>query len=848
MRHGARRVASVVAVVCACAVSASVSASAAPWPTTIARVERGASSPDVGLRRQAARALRDLPPSSVRRVLPALLKDPDAEVRVGAGRAAIGIGFDAAGEAEVWLSDTDPAVRQVAAQMLGMGPVQASAVTALARTLSDPVPAVRLEAARALAGAPAEDGARVLQNHLDDAQEAFVLAVIDSLAILRSESAIVPLVGKVQDPRVNVRRAVVRALGEFRGSPRVVMPLGLALADSDSEVRQLAIESLVSARAASALAGLEERVRRDRDVDVQAIAVGGLLDLAESSPDAASVGRAVALVVECLGHDRQELRSEALDALAKHARLARAELRSCLTTASGEVVARCALGLAHDQVPENTALLVSAWRQGRLLAPELLTALGKLGGDQALLMVLELMEVDAAAVREQAIQVAGELLDARGGDGRAVEPVADALRRAKTPEQAGLLIELLGRTRSERAVKPILHYLAPETPKALRLNAVRALGYIRQATVPLEQVAQLLTDDDVATRTATVMALREGEWTGTAQLLLRLLAEAKLDEGESLALALWGPAKQLTSKADMVRFQSVLDGAPPRLRDALVEALGRVDWTVASGVWQGLGRTRDCGAASKVAEVLGAHAGAVDLLVELSRRSCPSVRANVAWALGYHGGSQVLPTLRQLMSDPDRTVSGNATASLGRVAARHDLGAEVAPALCEQVRAGTLGGGPAGAANALFALRRIGRRCGDGADERRLLASAKATAVRSQAALLLQAVPVAAGDVDAKALERCVRYDLDGEVAAACLKRDPETAPSPAAGSDAPLPRAVTILVSPATQTKPMPAGPFALLTEEDAYRFGWTDARGGVWMFTTDSDEVRLAQPVGTW
>lgn len=844
MRHKVGRAASIVALVWATAASVG----AATWPTAIERVERAASSSDVSLRRQAAQALRDLPPSSVRRVLPALLKDPDAEVRVAAGRAALAIGFDAAGEAEVWLSDTDPAVRQVAAQMLGVGSVQASAVTALARTLSDPVPAVRLEAARALAGAPAEDGARVLQNHLDDAQEVFVLAVIDALAILRSESAIVPLVGKVQDPRVNVRRAVVRALGEFRGSSRVVMPLGLALADSDSEVRQLAIESLVSAQAVGALAGLEERVRRDRDVDVQAIAVGGLLDLAEASPDTASATRAVALVVECLGHERQELRSEALDALSEHARLARTELRSCLTTASGEVVARCALALAHDQTPENTALLVSAWRQGRLLVPELLTALGRLGGDQALLMVLELMEADAAAVRDQAIEVVGELLDARGGDGRAVEPVVEALGRAKTSEQIGALIELLGRTRSERAVQPILQYLSSETPKALRLNAVRALGYIRRAEVPIGQVEQLLTDDDVATRTATVMALREGEWVGTAQLLLRLLTEAKLDEVESLALALWGPAKQLASKADMARFQAVLGGAQPRLRDVLIEALGRADWVTAHGVWQQLALSRDCGAASKVAEVLGGYADAAGLLVELGRSPCASVRANVAWALGYHGGARALPTLRALLSDPERAVSGNAAASLGRVAVRHDLGAEIAPELCEQVRTGTLGGSPAGTANALFALRRIGRRCGDGADERKLLASAKATAVRSQAALLLAAVPVTAGDVDEKALERCVRYDFDGEVAAACLKRGTDAAATVMAKSDAPAARAVTILVTPATQTKPMPGGPFALVTEENAYRFGWTDARGGVWMFTTDSDEVRLVQPVGTW
>lgn len=297
----------------------------------------------------------------------------------------------------------------------------------------------------------------------------------------------------------------------------------------------------------------------------------------------------------------------------------------------------------------------------------------------------------------------------------------------------------------------------------------------------------------------------------------------------------------------MAQFRSVLTGAQPRLRDALLEALARVDWAAARDTWQALLARRDCGAAAKVAEVLGAKAEALTLLGELRQSPCASVRANVAWALGYHGGADSVPWLRELVADQDRAVSGNAVASLGRVAARHDLGAGLLPQLCQQVHAGTLGGNPAVTANALFALRRIGRRCGDGADERRLLASASATAVRSQAALLLQIVPGAAADADAKALERCVRYDIDGDVAAACLDRAaPEAAKSGV--WSARVARAVTILVVPVTQSKPMPAAPFALLTEEDAYRFGWTDARGGVWMFTTDSDAVRLAQPVGTW
>lgn len=817
-------------------------AQTAAWPTAVSRVERELSNPDPAVRRRAAKQLATLPVSAARQMLPLVLKDPDAEVRVAGGRAAIRTGIDARREAESWLSDPDPMVRQVAARMLGAAAPQGSAVTALARTLSDPVPAVRLEAAQALSNAPAEEGARVLLNHLDDAHEAFVLAVVDALATLRSQSAVVPLVGKISDPRVNVRRAVVRALGEFRDVSQVVLPLGLALSDSDPEVRRLAVDSAVAARAFGTMPALEERVRRDRDVDVQVAALAGLLILAGSTPDQATRASAAALAVQSLDDERQELRSEAQQALSERPHVARQELRTCLTAASGDLVGRCALALAHDHDAANADLFVAAWRQGRILAPDLLAALGVQGGDRALLTVLELLGSESAAVRTQAAEVIGDLLRARRGDGRAVEPVVEALGKSRSPAESEALLTLLGYTGSPRAVSHLLPFLGKANSAPLRLAAVRALGEIRGARVPEVVVRDLLTNEDSTLRAAATLAIREGEWPETSTLLLELLGAAKLDEVEGLAVALWGPITHVKDAALVATLERRITQADVRSRDALLEALARVDWRLSASAWRRLANERSCRRASKVAELLGAYPEAVSLLLPLTSHACNQVASNAVWALGQHGGETELPRVRELIHHQDPAVAGNAVAALARIAARAGKASDVAPALCEQVKQATLGANSATAANALFGLRHLGQRCGDGADERRLLTLAEAPQVRTQAAWLLQAVP-ATPDVDRKTLSRCVSHDTDGDVASACLSA-PDSA-QPAEGStDNP----TTILIVPPTRSEPEPGVPFTLLTEYGAYRFGWTDARGGAWLQTRDADAVAPSLPVGQW
>lgn len=820
-------------------------AAAQVWPSSIARVSSALESPDVEARRKAAHELTALPSSAVRQLLPAALDDLDAEVRVAAGRAAVRVGFDAAARAETWLADAEPGVRQVAAQILGTLGVAPGSVAALARTLSDPVAGVRLEAAKAFSNAPADEGARVLLNHLDDAQEPFVLAVVESLGILGSPTAVLPLVAKVQDPRVAVRRAVVRVLGEIGEPGQVTVPLILALADSDPEVRRLAVESTVSARAIDAIPALEERLRRDRDIDVQVAALKAVLSLAASSADESTRARITAEVVRTLSHERQELRSEALASLSRFASLARQELRECLSYGSGETVGACALALAHDANIDDVGALVGAWRQGRLGPQDLLRAMAVAGGDHALLVVMELLESRVRSLREQAIVVAGELLDAKRGDGRAVEPIIEVLREADGMEEAEKVIGLLGRTASSRAISALLPYLKPSTPGGLRIAAIRALGRVPSAAVPAPVVLELLSDEDVGVRSAAVLAIREGRWPTAIEPLLALLRNAQFDEQESLAVALWGPSEHIRDVRQVQALQALIDRGNERVRAPLLEALARVPWRSSVEVWKREVRRPSCVHRAKVAEVLGYHREARDALLGLTGGSCAPAVSNAVWALGALQDPSVAPILRKLAEHEDRAIAANAVASLGRLAFTDpaDLGAF----FCSQLTSTSVSGNPARAANAVFGLMAIQRRCDDGKLERTLLRISPTAQLRAHAARLIAAVPSPEPAADAKALKYCARYDVDGHVGAQCaptaaapLVLSPKTVGAPW--------EPITVMVIPAGKTTPEPGAPFTLETEQGAYRFGWTDARGAISAQTRDRGALRLEQPVGMW
>ena len=803
------------------------------WPSSYERSAAALTSEDVETRRGAARDLSRMPSSVARQLLSRALRDRDPEVRLLAGAVVLEHAFEeAAPVALQWLSDTDPRVRALAAQVLArLGPSQ-EAIAPLARVLSDPSPVARKNAARALARARSVDAARVLLNHLDDANEEFQLEVIDALAALGEEAAVLPLIAKVQDGRAKVRRRAIRALSGLAGADRASGALLLALSDSDPEVRVAAIRALGEIGATDAVDALEEVLLRDREIPVRVAALNALVSL--SSP------RAFRLAIQMLDHPRHELRSEALARLSETGEHAQTELTRCV--AGDGLVADidgCALALGRSRTAGAASIVTNAYREGKLSPVATLRALAATEDASALPIALEMLDSDSSTVRQAALRALWQLLHPLRPDGRAVEPLAEALRDAPAPEEAALLLPLLGRTGSPRAVPHLESYLHSDAPVALRVAATRGLGWIKRADVQPRHMIAGLTADRSELRWETAMAVREGEWQGVAQPLVALLERAGQSEMYGLGTAFWGPAVNVRHPVLVKRVQTLIENAPGREQDVLLEAFARIHWKLTSRVFASWVRDSHPGDDAKLAEVLAQQPGAKGLLVAMLDSQRNDVLASAVWGVGRRRATEALPRVRELLRHTDVSVAANAVATFARLSEAE--GATQLCALLDEKRAPML-------ANALAGLRLMKARCDAGGRERQLLSLHPSSMVRERAAALIAEVPSSEEPKeDERALRQCGRHEIDGGVAARCLAETPDA--STDSRSNAPLtPTSISVLVVPASGTNPKHGVPFALEVGGAFVRFGWADRRGGVYEVETQANELRLLLPAGLW
>ncbi|MCC6216618.1 MAG: HEAT repeat domain-containing protein [Polyangiaceae bacterium] len=787
-------------------------AAAAAWPSRGAQLERAMSGADPQARLAAVRAAAGAGPASARRILARAMQDEDPAVRLEALELARELRVAEVEDAAVaWLASGDVSLRRAAAEHFARR-AHAAAVPALARALADPESAVRLAAVRALGRSGASTAVVPLLGRLDDPANEVRVAVVDALAALGDASAAVPLLARLVDSRVEVRAAVARSLGRL-GEPSAVLPLVDALGDSDDEVRAAAAESLGRLGAATtepaltrALGGASPRV---------AAAVAHALGRLGTAP-------AVAALVELLAStDDGSVAYQARVALARAPAEAAAPLQRCVAAAVPAPHARrCAIALEELRVASAAPLLVEAVRGGRF-EPEALSALAAIGDPAALGAVLERLADDRAAVRHAAIEAAARLLDPSEPDGRAVEPLAAALRvRGRGLDEREALVVALGRTGAPRAAAVLDPFAREGRSPRLRLAAIEALGVLGAAgRVPA--IDRALTDPDPAVRLAAGVALGRSGAAADARRWLDLAARGAADRG-AVALAVAG----ILARVDAPEVVDLVERAA-RLghggeRDAWIDALSR-----ARGALAPLTRllTTDPADRAKVAEALATRPGSAGLLVRLARDRDPAVRANAVWALGVAGGAEQLGALAAAIGDRDLAVSGSAVAALGRAAAR--LGRDERARLCRLIGDPR----PYVRVNALAALAALGRRC-DGGPELRALREEELDEVRAAAARLVVLVP---GDrrADEAALE------------AAGFERPAERVrlARPAA-SGAPRGESVWIHVVPAGESEPEPRAAFALISAEGYARLGRADRRGVVVAHEGTAGALRLGVP----
>lgn len=813
-------------------------AHAVVWPTEVDQVVQRLESSDPAERRAATSEALALPRTLSAPLVRKALEDPDVDVRLAAATGVLALRLDDVGDRVLgWLNEPDARIRAASCSVLRIARTKAS-VAPLGRVLSDGDATVRAAAASALGYQGASEAVVALLGHLDDPSTEVRLAVIDALHRLGDPRAVLPLAGKVSDSAPEVRRAVVRALGSFV-DPAVTTALLVALRDPSQPVKIEALSALASAGAAAGEVALAivPLTERSSPPPVRRAALAAL----------GSIGtpRALATLLAALDFDEPHA-APARDALvASGPSAVPALLRALASPSTPRAAEFAAEALGRLHAHEAAPALLDALRSGVLPPPVALRAFALVKDPVLLPPTLERLQDPSPTTRLEARRAAEALLDPTAPDGRAVDPIAQALDDTKTtPEERVALASLLGRTGSPRALVT-LNPLARSKDRALRLAALSALGQLGVAGQD-EVLLEAFADRDALVRARAGAALAASCSEATTRKLLALGMSAEEQDRAALATAVAGGLGRAAERSTFDAAKKALAAADFAVRDALLEGLGRaaeksagadaVSLVIASA------KSREASERRKAAESLAgvANGDARTALRALVKDYDAGVRANAAWSLGEAIPAAASPgaaraddsaALATLLDDRSTAVSANALVSLGRLASVGTDAEGTKARLC-----GALVDSRAYVRSAaLTGLRLMGARCeADGLRERSLLSQDSSPVVRAAAADLVGAVPSGEAEKDRRARSQCHAEDPFGAVAVRC-----GTLRSKTEKRDA-----VTVLVVPAGKREAEPAAPFAIELPDGTLRHGIADQRGAVFLRDTPRGVLTLAVP----
>ncbi len=790
------------------ALAASPSAHALTWPDVAARIDEASRAADVGARRAAARDLLALGRVRATPIVLKLLVDADPDVRVLAAQAAATLAIREAVElVQPWLGDREVRLRIAACNLVRVLP-DAKAIPALSRALGDGDPLVRTAAAAALAAQAHPDAVAPLLSKLDDPAPTVRVEIVRALARLGDSRSVVPLIGKVQDSVPEVRQAIARALGQL-GDARATQALLILLRDNSADVRVDALSALAALGPLDAIEPISVlAVDRAPNVRQAAIAALGRIPLPE----------AVRALVALLGANEDASAgiepTPVRSALVRQGARASDELLKVVRRGEPARAAQSAAWVLGETRPDRVDdTVVPALRRG-VLAPAF--ALHALNAPSSLPVVLEFLVDDNPATRQESRRAAARILKDTAPDGRAVDPIAIALQNTHIiPEERAELALLLGKTGSPRAAASLVRLLS--TP-ALRVAAIDALGNVPSDETDRVLLSELSTGDGAARLHAAAALQRIGGPLARRGLLDRLERDAEVDRQAAL-IGLAGTFARLDpDKASDQRVVDLLGAVPATERDPLLEALGRSR----SGTYVRF-LAGDAPDRRTLASALGARgsAAAPDLRKLLADRDS-SVRAQAAWSLGAAGDASVVAELARAAADADTDVAVNAAGALARIAGR----TKRVEALCPLLESAA----PWARSNALVGLWLAGRRCGDGALERRLLLSDRDEGVRIAAARAIGR----GGDIDRRALGECLLRERVPRVAAICRADAPETPPGKNGEP--------TLIFVVHEGVSPKPSAPYALSYSSGLVRVGLADRRGAVFEALPPGETITLA------
>jgi HEAT repeat protein len=248
---------------------------------------------------QARRSYAAAVAETLRAGRPHVFDDGQAEAFTGVREDAAAVSVAVAA-----LSDTDPRVRRVAAEILG-GLRNRELVTPLSASLGDPDAGVRVASVRALARLGDPSAVPGLSGRLADADAAVRLAAVQAMRSFDGPAPLVPMLDD-PDPAVRAETAAGQLAGD--GTDRAAGVLRELISEEDPELRRIAVRALGHAQGATAAALAAGRLD-DPDPSVRAAAAEALADV---DPE-----HAVARLVETLSDPDSAVRAAAAHALGR---------------------------------------------------------------------------------------------------------------------------------------------------------------------------------------------------------------------------------------------------------------------------------------------------------------------------------------------------------------------------------------------------------------------------------------------------------------------------------------------------------------------------------------------------
>ena len=378
----------------------------------------------------------------------------------GPGLAALQVDAQAAAALRRGLADPNPAVRAMAAELLGRLRV-VEAAGAIAATVDDPDPTVRAAAVTAIAVIDASAAATVIDRVLADSAPAVRAAAIDAAARVEPDAIARMAELLAADPDPGVRGALAVALAETGATERSEDLTGALLSGDASSDR---------------VAGLRALGRIERAGSAAAAEADGDRVLAALDDDATSVRRAAADVLRArraapapllrrLADGSADTQQAVLWALDGHGEEARAAV---LEWASGQVARatelRQRLQALEDGAPPDGAhaflTFLLARRQSEILG-RLLTGLAVLGAPEAGGLLRRCLRSNDPEIRAQAIEAVDSVGDPGlrraivgliEASGSAAGVSGDAVLRTLESDPDRWIRALAVRARAERAV------------------------------------------------------------------------------------------------------------------------------------------------------------------------------------------------------------------------------------------------------------------------------------------------------------------------------------------------------------------------------------------------------------